>query len=233
MPKKMASKHPAVVPIQTADKTFNTDPPQDHPCSMPRGSRIAVIADPGRGKTSTILNCLCRGEKWAGIYVIHGASGSTEYDLCEHTKLEWKDTTPDYFAAESAKHKKQPCAIVVDDTDYAGLSSKVEKSNAYKMVQHVCTHHNYTAFLASHSLTQLIPRLRRACDIMMLWPPTTGGSDQVPYLARTLGLPRPSLQKAFDMAASRGPYSFLCIYQVPPKGRSRIMLDCDTPIEVD
>ena len=233
MSRKHPSKHPAVVPIKTADKTFSTDPPQDHPCSMPRGSRIAVIADPGRGKTSTILNCLCRGEKWAGIYVIHGASGSTEYDLCEHTKLEWKDATPDYFAAESAKHKKQPCAIVVDDTDYAGLSSKVEKSNAYKMVQHVCTHHNFTAFLASHSLTQLIPRLRRACDIMMLWPPSTGGSDQVPYLARTLGLPRPSLQKAFDMAASRGPYSFLCIYQVPPKGRSRIMLDCDTPIDVD
>eukprot|EP01043_Picozoa_sp_COSAG02_P123500 COSAG02_NODE_60476_length_271_cov_0.604651_1_plen_35_part_10 len=35
MSRKQPSKHPAVVPIQTADKTFNTDPPQDHPCSMP------------------------------------------------------------------------------------------------------------------------------------------------------------------------------------------------------
>ena len=60
----------------------------------------------------------------------------------------------------------------MDDCNYADMN-KVEKSNAYKMVQHVCTHHNFTAFLASHSLTQLIPRLRRACDIMMLWPPTT------------------------------------------------------------
>jgi hypothetical protein len=76
MSRKHTSKHPAVVPIQTADKTFNTDPPQDHPCSMPRGSRIAVVSDPGRGKTSTILNCLVRGEKWAAIYVIHGASDS-------------------------------------------------------------------------------------------------------------------------------------------------------------
>jgi hypothetical protein len=232
MPQRRPSKQPAIVPIQTADKTFSTDPPQEHPCSMPRGSRIAVISDPGRGKTSTILNCLVRGERWAAIYVIHGASGSTEYDLCEHTKLEWKDATPEYWAAESAKHKKQPCAIVVDDCNYADMN-KEEKSNSYKTVQSACTHHNFTAFLASHSLTQLIPRIRRACDIMMIWPPTTGGSDQVPYLARTLGLPRPVLQKAFDQAATRGKYSFLCIYQVPPKGRSRIMLDCDTPIEVD
>ena len=233
MSRKHTSKHPAVVPIQTADKTFNTDPPQDHPCSMPRGSRIAVVADPGRGKTSTILNCLVRGEKWAAIYVIHGASDSQEYSsVIDCTELQWKDATPEFWAAESARHKKQPCAIVVDDCNYADMN-KIEKSNSYKTVQSACTHHNFTAFLASHSLTQLIPRLRRACDIMMIWPPTTGGSDQVPYLARTLGLPRPSLQRAFDMAAARGPYSFLCIYQVPPKGRSRIMLDCDTPIELD
>jgi hypothetical protein len=83
MSRKHTSKHPAVVPIQTADKTFNTDPPQDHPCSMPRGSRIAVVADPGRGKTSTILNCLVRGEKWAAIYVIHGqAQEATVRDRC-------------------------------------------------------------------------------------------------------------------------------------------------------
>ena len=68
---------------------------------------------------------------------------------------------------------------------------------------------------------------------MCLWPPTTGGHDQVPYLARTLGLPRPALQRAFDLATSRGPYSFLCIYQVPPEGRSRIMLDCEHPIDLD
>ena len=67
---------------------------------------------------------------------------------------------------------------------------------------------------------------------MVLWPPTTGGNDQVPYLARTLGLPRPVLQGAFDEAAARGKYSHLCIYQDPPKGRSRIMLDCEIPIEV-
>ena len=59
MPKKSkpAKKAvPAIVPIQCDDKLFDTDPPQDHPASMPRGSRIAVVADPGRGKSSFIKN---------------------------------------------------------------------------------------------------------------------------------------------------------------------------------
>ena len=175
---------------------------------------------------------LCASAPWAAVYLIHGAVGSTEYDLVQHTKLTWEEATPEYFAAESAKHGKKPCALIVDDTAYSDLSKK-GKSNAYACLQHACTHHNFTAWLASHSLTQLVPRLRRACDVMCIWPPTTGGSDQVPYLARALGLPRPALQEAFDVARSRGKHSFLCIYQDPPAGRSRIMLDCDTPIELD
>jgi hypothetical protein len=67
---------------------------------------------------------------------------------------------------------------------------------------------------------------------MVIWPPTTGGNDQVPYLARTLGLSRPLLQSAFDAATARGKYSHLCIYQDPPKGRSRIMLDSEIPMEI-
>jgi hypothetical protein len=226
----MPGEKRAVVPIHCEDKRFETKPPQEHPCSMPRGSRIAVIADPGRGKSSLIKNQLCRSAPWAAVYVIHGASDSQEYDLVDHTKLTWENATPDFFAAESKKHKKQPCAIIVDDCAYADMNRK-EKSNAYAMVQHACTHHNFTAWLASHSLTQLVPRLRRACDIMCVWPPTTGGSDQVPYLARALGLNRALLQEAFDECLSRDKYSFLCIYQDPPADRSRIMIDCDEPFE--
>ena len=230
MPKK-AKARPTIIPVECEDKDFDTAPPHDHPVSMPRGSRIGVVSDPGRGKSAWVKNALAWGHPWAAVYVIHGARGSTEYDIVTHTKVEWAQATPEFWVSESRKHGKKPCAIIVDDTNYADLN-KLEKSNCYKMVQSACTHHNFTCFLVSHSLTQLIPRLRRACDIMVLWPPTTGGNDQVPYLARTLGLPRPLLQSAFDAATARGKYSHLCIYQDPPKGRSRIMLDCEIPIEI-
>ena len=221
---------PAVIPVQCTDKTFDTKPAQDHPCSMPRGSRIAVVSDPGRGKSSFVKNCIVRSAPWAAVYVIHGMADSQEYDLIEHTKLTFEEATPEYFAAEAKKHNKAPCAIIVDDYAYADMNKK-EKANAYKMVQHTCTHLNFTCWLASHSLTQLVPRLRRACDIMCVWPPTTGGSDQVPYLARSLGIERALLQEAFDECLERGKYSFLCIYQDPPKGRSRIMIDCAESFE--
>ena len=219
-----------VVPVHCQDKTFSTKPPQDHVCSMPRGSRIAVVSDPGRGKSSLIQNQICRSAPWAAVYVIHGMAESKEYDLIDHTKLSMEQATPEFWAAESKKHKKQPLALIVDDFDYSGMN-KTEKANCYKMVQHACTHHNVTCWLASHSLTQLVPRVRRACDIMCVWPPTTGGSDQVPYLARTLGINRALLQEAFDECLSRGKYSFLCIYQDPPEGRSRIMIDCSDHFE--
>ena len=48
----MPGKNPAVVPIQCEDKKFETKPPQEHACSMPRGSRIAVINPFSVGRSS-------------------------------------------------------------------------------------------------------------------------------------------------------------------------------------
>ena len=61
-----------VVPVHCQDKTFSTKPPWNHVCCMPRGSRIAVVSDPGRGKSSLIQNQICRSAPWAAVYVIHG-----------------------------------------------------------------------------------------------------------------------------------------------------------------
>ena len=94
---------PAVIPVQCTDKTFDTTPPQDHPCSMPRGSRIAVVSDPGRGKSSLVKNCIVRSAPWAAVYIIHGMADSHEYDLIEHTKLTFEEATPEYFAAEATQ----------------------------------------------------------------------------------------------------------------------------------
>jgi len=77
--------------------------------------------------------------------------------------------------------------------NYADMSPK-ERSNAYKLVQFVCTHLNVTCFMASHSWVQLIPRLRRACNVVVMWPPTHGGAEQLSYISRSLGLPKPLLE---------------------------------------
>ena len=114
----VAARGPAIIAVHSEDKAFDTSPPQDSLASMPRGSRIAVIADPGRGKTAAIKCMLCASAPWAGVYVIHGACDSQEYALVQHTALDWDTATPEFFAAESAKHGKKPCALIVDDCAY-------------------------------------------------------------------------------------------------------------------
>ena len=45
------ARRPTIIPVECEDKDFDTAPPHDHPVSMPRGSRIGVVSDPGRGKS--------------------------------------------------------------------------------------------------------------------------------------------------------------------------------------
>ena len=65
--------------------------------------------------------------------------------------------------------------------------------------------------------------MRRACDIVCLWPPTLGGADQTSYIARSIGIGKPELEAAF--AGCRTKYECVCIYTDPPPGRSMFMIN--------
>ena len=40
-------------------------------------------------------------------------------------------------------------------------------------------------------------------NVVVMWPPTQGGSDKLPYIARSLGLPKPLLEEAFAECAPK------------------------------
>ena len=187
---------PTVIAVESEDKKgYDKTPPQEHPCSMPRRSRVALCAPPGHGKTSLIKNLLIRSrsdqDPWAAVVVITGVGDyCKEWDKVVHTKTDFATADEKWWAAKSKEHDEKPIACIVDDMNYADLNPK-QRSNAYKLMQFVCTHMNVTAFLASHSWVQLIPRLRRACDVVVLWPPTTGGSDQLDYICLLYTSPSP------------------------------------------
>ena len=223
---------PTVIAVESEDKKgYDKTPPQDHPCSMPRRSRVALCAPPGHGKTSLIKNLLIRSrsddDPWAAVVVITGVGDyCKEWDKVVHTKTDFSEADEKWWAAMSKKHDEKPIACIVDDMNYSDMKPK-ERSNSYSLMQFVCTHMNVTAFLASHSWVQLIPRLRRACDIVVLWPPTTGGSDQLDYIARSLGVSKPMLAEAFSHCKTK--YENIVVYTDPPEGRSKIMINFDTP----
>ena len=193
------------------------------------------LCTPRSWKNFTCQNLLIRSRSdanpWAAVVVIHGCGEFTkERDKVVHTKTNFEEATEKWWAALSKTHGGRAIACIVDDMNYADLSPK-ERSNAYKLVQFVCTHMNVTAFLISHSWVQLIPRLRRACDVVILWPPTTGGSDQLNYIARSLGMPKPLIQEAFSQC--EGKYDQVVVYTDPPAGRSKIMVSMDKPFYDD
>ena len=128
---------PTVIPVESEDKKgYDKTPPQDHPCSMPRRSRVACCAPPGHGKTSLIKNLLIRSrsddDPWAAVVVITGVGDyCKEWDKVVHTKTDFATADEKWWAAMSKKHDEKPIACIVDDMNYADLKPK-ERSNIKK-----------------------------------------------------------------------------------------------------
>ena len=83
MPKKGSKKRdepsdPFIKAIESEDKEgLSKEPPQDHPCSVPRASRVAICAPPGHGKSCLAKHIAVYSRPFAAVYVIHGAGAAT------------------------------------------------------------------------------------------------------------------------------------------------------------
>jgi hypothetical protein len=231
MPKKSKKQQdPFIKPIESEDKAgLSKDPPQKHPCSVPRGSRVAICAPPGHGKTCLAKHIAVYSRPFAAVVVIHGAGAMTkEWSKTVHTQTNFTQATPEWWAQQSKMNEGEPILCVCDDLNWQDLNPK-ERTNAYKLVQFVCTHMNVTGLLCCHSWVGLTARMRRACDIVCLWPPTLGGADQTSYIARSIGIGKPELESAFDQCQNK--YECVCIYTDPPPGRSTFMINMSRPFD--
>ena len=156
MPKKTRkSTGGGIVPVQCADKASEEDmqPPQAHWASMPRCCKAVIVGPAHVGKSPLVHNLLLRsngeGEGcWGAIYVAHGAAscGTQEYNLIDYTPIDWDEATPEFWAAERAKHGNRPLAVVTDDYAYADASKKA-RANLYAFCQHCCSHLNISSFM--------------------------------------------------------------------------------------
>ena len=88
---KKRKTQPTIIPIESEDKKgLDPVPPQNHPLSMPRGSRVCLLTPPGHGKTSTIKNLLLRSSPFAAVVVISGVGEHTsEWNKVIHTKTDF------------------------------------------------------------------------------------------------------------------------------------------------
>ena len=155
MPKKRARAAPGgggIVPVQCADKATEAElaPPQAHWASQKRCEKVVICGPSSVGKSSLVSNILVRSAPWSAVYLCHGCPATTEYSLIDHTRFDWSDATPEWWAEQSAKHGGRPIAVITDDFAYAD-SSKKARSNLYAFVQHGCSHLNLTSIMVAHS----------------------------------------------------------------------------------
>jgi hypothetical protein len=54
---------------------------------------------------------------------------------------------------------------------------------------------------------------------------THGGAEQLSYISRSLGLPKPLLEEAFEQCAPK--YEPIVVYTDPPPGRNTVMIGGD------
>jgi hypothetical protein len=109
------------------------------------------------------------------------------------------------------------------------IHGKASKEHMKALEDTLRGHMNVTALMCCHSWVGLTARMRRACDVVCLWPPTLGGADQTSYIARSIGIGKPELESAF--AECRNKYECVCIYTDPPPGRSTFMINMSRPFD--
>ena len=103
---------------------------------MPRGSRIAVVSDPGRGKSSLIQNQICRSAPWADVYVIHG--GRTERIRLNRTYETYNGTGDAGVLGRSSKDK-----IPISSSEKLLLQCRLPlKAKQASLVQRSRSRHN-------------------------------------------------------------------------------------------
>ena len=74
MPKRSKAKRRSqddfIRPIESEDKEgLSKEPPQAHPCSVPRGSRVGICAPPGHGKSCLAKHIAVYSRPFAAVYV--------------------------------------------------------------------------------------------------------------------------------------------------------------------
>lgn len=140
------------------------------PVDFPHSHRICMIARPHSGKTLTIKNLILRQyPPYERIMLWSESPLSKEYD-CLDVEMFDNCPTPDDIVSELDPDTKQPYKqlLIIDDIDLDHLN-KENEINLMKILKHYSSHFNTSVYLTIHDLTQLKPKMRRMCNVFIIW----------------------------------------------------------------
>jgi len=189
---KMIKLPQKIIPLPNQDKFFHESWKKgDDLLDFPHPSRICLTAKPNLGKTTIMKNILLRQyPPFAEVFVIHcDADYTQEYaDLGEDVKM-----LSNIPAPESWEGKKKTL-VIIDDVEIK-LMNKDQKRNLDRLFGYVSTHKNISVMISAQDAFNLMPIVRRCCNVFILWKGTD--KDSMATLARKIGSDKNELMTLF------------------------------------
>lgn len=162
-----------------------------HPLNVPHPSRWVLFGPPNTGKTTLILNAICRQDPpFERIFVIHVDGKFTkEYNkIKKFTKLT-SIPSPDWWTGE------EKTLVIGDDLEYKSMSKR-QKAHLDRLFGYASTHKNLTVMFTAQEGFNVPACVRRCADIWALYK--NRDVDAVTALARKGGLKKDDLHAIFD-----------------------------------
>ncbi len=155
-----------IIPFKNLDKSFQESwKPGDNLLNFPHSTKILFFSAPGRGKTSTILNCIFQQKPaFDKIYILHPDDESREYDVLGRDNFEFLKEIPEI----NFSNKNEKSLLIIDDIDFTSLS-KSEKARLDRLSGYTATHRNLSIYLTTQNFTNIFPSMRRNCEIFFIW----------------------------------------------------------------
>jgi hypothetical protein len=155
-----------IVPFKNLDKSFQENWREgDNWLNFPHSTKILFFSAPGRGKTSTILNCVMQQDPpFEKIYILHPDSETKEYDVLGRNNFEFLEKIPEINFSD----KNEKSLLIVDDIDFTALS-KSEKARLDRLSGYTATHRNLSIYVTTQNFTNIFPSFRRNCEIFFIW----------------------------------------------------------------
>lgn len=198
-----------IIVLDNPDKSFQESwyPGRDE-ANFPHSHRICMIARPHCGKTLTIKNLILRQDPpFQRIMLWSESPLSKEYNMMDVEKYD-KCPTPEDICAELDPETEQPPKqlLIIDDVDLDHLS-KADEQNLMKLLKHYSSHFNTSIYITIHDLTQLKPKMRRMCNVFIIWKLS---NETLKILGNKFSIPNDVLFNMFHQNVQKT-YDNICV----------------------
>ena len=151
---------------------------------FPHPFRMVISAIPHCGKTNLIKNIILHCQTglipFKKIIIVHGSSGTKEYEDVRPTSL-LHEMPP----AKSFFENKEKTLLVIDDFECCELKKK-DRANLSELFRFVSSHHDVSIIFSFQSFFDITPIVRKCTSIYIIFKPRS--RQEISVTANRIGI---------------------------------------------